>query len=118
MRNIKNTGITLIWSVASIIFYFLYSKNASSFGGLVGTNESASPTAPPGLFLFLTLPLLIMLLQSANRFFGKETFIFDRNEEVFIRNGFIVGPLWDIPGVTAQVTGAGQYPMFRLILVV
>ena len=72
---------------------------------------------PPGSFLFLGIPLLVMFFRSVNRFFGKETFIFDRNEGIFIRNGFTVGPLRDIRAVTPQVTASsGQYAMFRLIL--
>ena len=70
-----------------------------------------------GMALFFSLPLVVQLIISVNRFFGKETFIFDRNESVFIRNGFTVGPLSEIRRVTAQVTrGSGQHPTFRLIL--
>lgn len=69
------------------------------------------------VYLSIIVFVAVTLFQSVNRFFGKEAFIFDSNEGVFIRNGFTVGPLSDIRAVTAQVTASnGQNAIFRLIL--
>lgn len=72
---------------------------------------------PVGALLFMSLPLLWLLARSVNRFFGKETFIFDKNKGVFIRNGTVVSALKDIRSIKAQVTrGEGQNPTFRLVV--
>lgn len=109
LQNFWNTGIALLWGVPSIVLYYWFHLQVS---GSVG--PAAIPL--PVLIFFFGLPFLVMLFQSVNRLFGKEAFVFDRNKGVFNRNGFTVGPLREIRAVTAQVTGNGQYPMFRLIL--
>jgi len=117
LRSLRNTFFALVSSAASLLVtYLLFSRRDGSLFDVWLTGPGA--ITPAGLIFFLSLPFLVMVFQSVNRFFGKETFIFDRNEGVFIRNGFMVGPLQEIRAVTAQVTGGmeGQYPVFRLIL--
>lgn len=72
---------------------------------------------PIGMFIFFSLPFVYLLLRALNSLFGKETFVFDKNQDAFIRNGFNIGPLGDIRAVKPQVThGSEQNPRFRLVL--
>ena len=115
LRNFRNTFGSLAGSAISLLlWYLLFPQSVNSW--LRGWLTGPYAVTPAGLLFFFSLPFLIMLAQSVNRLFGKETFVFDRNEGVFIRNGFKMGPLREIRAVTAQVTGHGQYPIFRLIL--
>ena len=69
------------------------------------------------VFFFAGLALLWQLLRTVNQFWSRETFAFDKNEGIFIRNGRTVGPLSEIRHITAQVTlGSNQNPKFRLVL--
>ncbi len=94
---------------------------------LAGTFSSTAPGAgnpthqdagfAVGVFVLLCLPFVFMLFRALNSLFGKETFVFDKNQDAFIRNGFNVGPLSDIRAVKPQVThGSEQNPRFRLVL--
>ncbi len=116
LRNLRNGSIGLLSGAPSLIFYYLFFVRADGSGGTDGSAGQA--TDPVCLFLLfgITFVVLVTVLQSVNRLFGRETFVFDRNKGVFIRNGYTVGPLRDIRALTAQITGNGQYPMFRLIL--
>jgi hypothetical protein len=116
LRNLRNLFSSLLGSAFSLLlWYLLFPQAVNSWfrGWLTGPYA----VTPAGLIFFLSLPFLIVLAQSVNRLFGREAFVFDRNEGVFIRNGYTVGPRRDIRAVRAQVTdGGGQYPVFRLIL--
>lgn len=69
------------------------------------------------MFVFFSLPFVYLLIRALNSLLGKETFVFDKNQDAFIRNGFHVGPLGDIRAVKPQVThGSEQTPRFRLVL--
>ena len=114
LRNLRNLFSSLLGSAFSLfLWYLLFPQAVNSWfrGWLTGPYA----VTPAGLVFFLSLPFLIALAQSVNRLFGKDRFVFDRNEGVFIRNGYTVGPLRDIRAVTAQV-GNSQYATFRLIL--
>jgi len=112
LRNFRNTLTTILGSaVSAFVSYALFPEAVHSWFRAMSASMSSV-----GLFVFFCFPFIVMALQSVNRLFGKESFIFDRNEGVFIRNSFTVGPLREVRAVTAQVTGAGQYPIFRLIL--
>ena len=114
LRNFRNTFLTFGGSAVSfLVYYALFPKAVHDW--FHGMSASGSPVGP---LVFLCFPIVAMVFQSVNRLFGKETFVFDRNQGVFIRNGYTVGPLRNIRAVTAQITGGaqGQYPMFRLIL--
>lgn len=112
LRNFWNTCAAFGGSAVSfLIYYSLFPEAVHDWF------RSMSPSGSPvGPIVFLCFPFVVMVFQSVNRLFGRETFVFDRNKGVFIRNGYTVGSLRQIRKVTAQVTGAGQYPMFRLIL--
>ncbi len=116
LSNLRNGTFGLLASIPGAVLSYWFFIRAGGSGGADSLGGRA--TGPMGLFFLLGIPFafLVMVLQSANRLFGRETFVFDRNEGVFIRNGYTVGPLRDIRAVTAQVRGNGQYPMFQLIL--
>ena len=112
LRNLQNIARNLLGNaVPLLVWYILFPKSVISWCRVMLTDPGAGM-----MILFIILFVLAALFESVNRFFGRETFIFNRNEGVFIRNGFTVGPLRQIRAVTAQVTANGQYPMFRLIL--
>lgn len=116
LRDLRTVLLrTLSWVGTAVFSYLLFPQACKSWL----SDWSVGPNTPPpaGMFFFLNLPMLWLLLRSINRLFGKEVFIFDGNTGVFVRNGYTVGPLREIRNVTAQVTrGEGQNPMFRLVL--
>ena len=113
LRNLQNISRSLLGSAVCLLFwYLLFPQIVNSWCRVMLTGSNAGV-----VIIFSTLFLSIGLFHAVNRFFGKETFVFDTNEDVFIRNGVRGGPLSDIRAVTAQVTSNdGQTPMFRLIL--
>ena len=109
LRNLRNTLGAIVGTMISLfIYYSLFPEAVTAWFRNVPF---------PGPLLFMFLPFLVMLAQSVNRLFGRETFVFDRNADVFIRNGFTVGPLHEIRALTPQVsTSDGRNVMFRLLL--
>ena len=74
-----------------------------------------------GLFVFMSLfgggYYVYQLFRTINQLWSRETFVFDRNADTFIRNGRIVCSLRDIRLIAAQVTrGEAQNPKFRVLL--
>lgn len=104
----RDLQTALLFSVGTLpIMAFIY------FSGQL----SPDMAFPPGAFVLFVLPFVYTLLRALNSLFGKETFVFDKNQDAFIRNSFNVGPLGDIRMVKPQVThGSGQNPRFRLVL--
>ena len=116
LRNLRNTFVIIFSNIAFILVLYLIFPQAVTFWISAWLPSSAVP-APMLILLLCTFPWIWMLIQSINRFFGRETFVFDKNKGSFIRNGFTVCSLREIQAVTAQVTNnGGQYPIFRLIL--
>lgn len=113
LRNFRNAVVTLGGSAVSfLVYYCLFPEAVQSWFRTMSASMS-----PAGLLIFFCLPFAVMVFQSVNRLFGKETFLFDKNQGVFIRNGFTVGPLHEIRAVTPQVsTSNGRNVMFRLLV--
>lgn len=113
LRNLQNISRSLMGSAVCFLFwYLLFPQIVNPWCRVVLTGSNVGV-----ITIFGILFVSFALFHAVNRFFGRETFVFDTSEDVFIRNGFRVGPLSDIRAVTAQVTSNdGQTPMFRLIL--
>ena len=58
-----------------------------------------------------------LLLHSICGLFGRATFVFDKRQDVLLRNGRPVGPLREIGAIKPQITkGMEHNPVFRLVL--
>ncbi len=58
-----------------------------------------------------------LLLRSICGLFGRATIVFDKEQDVLLRNGRLVGPLREICAIKPQVTkGEERNPVFRLVL--
>ena len=113
LRDLQNIARSLLGSTVPLaLWYILSPESVNSWCRVMLTVSGGGM-----VIIFGILFVSAALFRAVNRFFGKETFIFDRNKGVFICNGSTVGPLYDILAATAQVsTRDGRNVMFRLLL--
>ena len=120
LRDLRNL-LAGWWPVSILLLVWVFgssSKAASLFGHGQPTSsgEWFNPSfILPSIIFGLTFGQL--LLRSLCGLFGRATFVFDKSQNLLVRNDKPLGPLGEICRIKSQVNkGQGLNPIFRIMV--
>ena len=119
LRDLRNL-LMKMWPLPFTISasLFVYFSDFTLWNHGVGTS-SRGWHDPFCLFVIASSSLLLgrLLLRPICSLFGRAKFVFDKGQDVLLRNGKQVGSLREIAAIKPQITKGSQYnPVFRLVL--
>ena len=120
LRDLRNL-LAGWWPMPFLLFAGAFASSAENASSLWNHGQKISGVEwydPPYLWGFVVFGLVFgrLLLRSLCGLFGRATFVFDKSQNMLIRNGKPVGPLGEICRIKSQVNkGNGLNPVFCLM---